>query len=158
MSTWEERMAERAKARREAQEVEERRVRAASRHASTNDWHLHGTWTVCPCGAETGITTVAFTEGWEQPDPCPDCGKPVAGFGNTYPWRRVETHALGCREHPDTGRCDYCSEPMIGASMWTVEADGTMGSFHFGCSPESETWDPDAQVWRDRTGAMRRAT
>jgi hypothetical protein len=124
MSTWEERMTARAAERASHARAEERAA------ATTDDWHLHGTLTACPCGAETGITTVAFPDGWMQPDPCPGCGKPVSGFGNTYPWRHVKAHALGCREHPETRRCDACGQPMIGELLY----DGT-GIYHFACAP-----------------------
>lgn len=94
--------------------------------------HLHGTMTACPCGAETGITTVAFPEGSIQPDPCPDCGKPADRLGDTQPHRDVPRHALGCREHPETPRCAACGDVMTGA----VVSSGN-GWYHFreGCAP-----------------------
>ena len=100
--------------------------------AMSVDIHLHGTLTVCPCGAETGITCVAFGEHWVQPDPCPDCGKPAGTFGDTQPCRDVPRHAFGCREHPETPRCAACGDVMTGVVAWTGNA-----AYHFreGCAP-----------------------
>ena len=124
-------MAERANARAavaEAEAILEDAVIAASQPQC----HLHGTMTACPCGAETGITAVAFGEGWVQPDPCPDCGKPVGHFGDTQPWQEARAHILGCRQHPDTARCDACGDIIVGTVVYTGS-----GRYHFseGCAP-----------------------
>lgn len=51
--------------------------------------HLHGSSPACPCGAENGITTVAYIDRAMQPDPCEVCGKPHAHWGDRRPWRNV---------------------------------------------------------------------
>lgn len=77
--------------------------------------HLHGTAAACPCGAETGITCVAFEPGWVQPDPCETCGKPVAAFYDRRPVREVAKHFTGCPEHPEAPRCTRCGHvPFVG--------------------------------------------
>ena len=127
-STWEDRMAARAAER--ARQLAEANAREEA--AMAVDIHLHGTLTACPCGAETGITCVAFDEHWVQPDPCPDCGKPADVFGDTQPARKVAKHAPGCREHPGTPRCTACGDVMTGVVAWTGSA-----AYHFreGCAP-----------------------
>ena len=126
--TWEDRMAARAAER--ARQLAEANAREDA--AMAVDVHLHGTMTACPCGAETGITCVAFDEHWVQPDPCPDCGKPADAFGDTQPARKVAKHAFGCREHPGTPRCAACGDVMTGVVAWTGSA-----AYHFreGCAP-----------------------
>lgn len=103
--------------------------------------HLHGTMTVCPCGAETGITCVAFGEDYEPPSACGICGKPREKWCDTRPWREVGEHELGCREHPETGRCDACGGVMTGTSV-TSES----GTFHFHCSPDLEPEESPATL------------
>lgn len=36
--------------------------------------HLHGTSLVCPCGVWMGVATIAFEDGYQAPETCPDCG------------------------------------------------------------------------------------
>lgn len=95
MSTWEERMAQRAAARAEAAAAERSALeaqRARERAAvvlelSGGGWEwLHGwprtghgdtvligTGVYClGCGRDLGVTCVAFPEGWEPPGPHPD--------------------------------------------------------------------------------------
>lgn len=82
--SWEERMAARARARREAQTAEDKLTRvleAAVERIRGDDWSwlngwprmgitgvLVGTGVHCiGCGALQGVTTVAIEEGWEPP-------------------------------------------------------------------------------------------
>lgn len=142
---WYRRMAERAAAR--------RGVEAAESHANTRRQpiHLHGTMTVCPCGAETGITCVAHHEGYMEPRTCPACGKPCERWGDTRPWRTdITEHRRDCRAHPDVTRCRYCGGPLIGGGVYS-----DTGQYHFGHAPGAETWDSAAEVWRDREGRAR---
>ena len=115
MSTWEERMAWRASLRAEALRLANQRE-----DAWLPEGHLHGTLTACPCGAETGITCVAFDEGWVQPDPCETCGKPVSAFCDGKPWRDgAGKHVIGCPEHPDTQRCTRCGGTFLNGALIT---------------------------------------
>ncbi len=126
-------------------------VRDAEEYANHIPSHLHGTMTVCPCGAETGLTCVAFGEEYRTPNFCPDCGKPSDRWGDTRPWRPdITDHHGGCRAHPAVALCDFCGEPMIGEMV----ADGS-GTYHFAHAPGSGTWDPDLGGWRDRDGNLR---
>jgi len=116
-----------------AQRAAERAAQLAAANGREDAWlpqtHLHGTATACPCGAETGITCVAFDGGWVQPDPCETCGKPVDRFGGGEPWRDdVDKHVIGCPEHPETERCAACGGAFMGMVLFT-EA----GPHHLGC-------------------------
>lgn len=104
-------MSEKAHAR--AVALEEANSREDLAMAATEGIHLHGTAVACPCGAEMGITCVAFTEGWVQPDPCETCGKPVERFYDCRAGREVDKHAIGCPERPDTTRCKQCGAPYL---------------------------------------------
>jgi hypothetical protein len=106
-------MSARAKAKEAVAEAEE-----IARLAAEPPEHLHGTLTACPCGGETGITCVAFPEGWVQPDPCPECGKPVDRFGDTRPARDVLLHVLGCGQHPGTARCVACGGVILATAVF----------------------------------------
>ena len=138
---WEQRMATKAAARRDE----------AERLPEPDDGriHLHGTLVVCVCGAETGMTTVAFDDDW-NPTECEICGKPVDRWGDSQPWRRVECHELGCVCHPETERCQLCGGVMVSGSVY--EGDN---AWHFGCSPgvvavrEGETLDQAEERTRD---------
>jgi hypothetical protein len=125
-STWEGRMAQRhADRARQLAEANERE------NMSLPQDHLHGTMTACPCGAETGITCVAFGEDWVQPDPCEDCGKPVTAFCDGKPWRRdISRHVTGCPEHPETSRCTACGQAFLG-TMVMLDSD----IYHVECMP-----------------------
>lgn len=126
---WYQRMAERAQSRRLARDAEDY---ANNPLAEVRPIHLHGTLTACPCGAETGITTVAFTAGWQQPDECHLCGKPTRLWGDQQPYRTDTEHEIGCPEHPDTQRCTYCGQTMITAACWD-----SRGWYHLSCHPDT---------------------
>jgi hypothetical protein len=139
--SWEARMAAKAEARRKARE-------RLPNPADVPDGylHLHGTLTACMCGAETGMTTVAFEEGYDPPE-CEVCAKPVGAWGDGRPWRRVQHHEIGCVCHPETSRCQLCGGNMIDSMLYSSSG----GPWHFGCSPgvvsvrPDETMDQSAQ-------------
>lgn len=75
-STWEERMAQRTKA---------RRARNPELHEDphhTHKRHFHGNTVICECGEFMGIFSIAITEDTPPlPDICPDCGRSMNYMG-----------------------------------------------------------------------------
>jgi hypothetical protein len=74
MSTWEERMSQRAKARMAAAEAAAEADRIANDPHGDHHEHLDGTAVYCSCGEFRGVTCVAFS-GEPAAVSCKICGK-----------------------------------------------------------------------------------
>src|ERR1044072_9387933 len=132
MSSWEERMAIRAKGRRVVAEAEEI-ARQAAEYVPT---HLHGNVVTCPCGAEGGgLTTIAVDSDYEPPDQCAECGKPRRNWHDLQAVRTVERHHRGCPAGPEPALCARCERPVGSGVRTFCEGEAV----HFECYPGVQT-------------------
>ena len=84
MSSWEQRMSQRAESRRAQEAAREAAEHPLVKGHEGHHFHLAGTAVYCSCGEYRGVTSVAFEEGYDESKlSCEVCGAPgVALIGS----------------------------------------------------------------------------